>query len=183
MSNLANLNKLLPRGIKATEVNGQIRYTVRTSINGKRESLGTFLDQAAAVKALYEFKIKGSYTVAAESIADEVTSIVAIKQVQLESSIKTEERKTPHASQIARLHDYLNEVGSQAIGGGNAPITIIEDDGTITKIGTDAVAAVFLELFGMMPEGVAKIDRKVRRKSLEADDEGNDDSRFDSFFG
>ena len=65
----------------------------------------------------------------------------------------------------------------------NAPITIIEDDGTITKIGTDAVAAVFFELFGMMPEGVAKIDRKVRRKSLEADDEGNDDSRFDSFFG
>ena len=151
MSNLANLNKLLPRGIKATEVNGQIRYTVRTSINGKRESLGTFLDQASAVKALYEFKIKGSYTAAAESIADAVTSIVAIKQVQLEAKIKEEESKTPLASDVDLLRNYIDMNGPHLLGSGNESIHITLEDGTIKHVNKNAVAIIYQEIWGMPP--------------------------------
>ena len=151
MSNLANLNKLLPRGIKATEVNGQIRYTVRTSINGKRESLGTFLDQASAVKALYEFKIKGSYTAAAENIADAVTSIVATKQVQLEAKIKEEESKTPLAADVDLLRNYIDMNGPHLLGSGNESIHITLEDGTIKHVNKNAVAIIYQEIWGMPP--------------------------------
>lgn len=151
MTDLANLNKLLPRGIKATEVNGQIRYTVRTSINGKRASLGTFIDQAAAVKALYEFKIKGSYTAVAESIADEVTNIVATKQIKLDGRVKEEENKTPLAEDVDLLRNYIDMNGPHLLGSGNEAIHITLEDGTIKYISAQVVAIIYQEIWGMAP--------------------------------
>lgn len=46
----------LPRGIKAVISKGAIKYNVRTSKFGKRQSLGTFLTLDEAIKALTQFQ-------------------------------------------------------------------------------------------------------------------------------
>lgn len=156
MSELANLNKLLPPGVKAVEVNGNIRFTVRTSVKGKRESLGTFTDQKAAIKALYEYKIKKSYTVAADAIADEVTSIVASKQEKLQEAIKQEERNTPLAESVEVLRNYIDMNGPHLLDDGNSAMNIPMDDGTIKHVSKEVVAIIYSEVWGMAPSGASK---------------------------
>ena len=46
----------LPRGVSAVIMNGAIRYRVRTSKFGKRQSLGTFLTLDDAIQALTKFQ-------------------------------------------------------------------------------------------------------------------------------
>lgn len=153
MSDLANLNKLLPPGVKAIDVNGKIRFTVRTSVKGKRESLGTFLDQKAAIKALYEYKIKKSYSVAAEEIADEVTSIVTNKQEKLKDAIKQEEMKTPLAESVELLRNYIDMNGPHLLNDGNSAMNIPMDDGTIKHVSKEVVAIIYNEVWDMPPSG------------------------------
>lgn len=156
MSELANLNKLLPPGVKAVKVNGNIRFTVRTSVKGKRESLGTFTDQKAAIKALYEYKIKKSYTVAADAIADEVTSLVVNKQQKLQDAIKQEEKKTPLAESVEVLRNYIDMNGPHLLDDGNSAMNIPMDDGTIKHVSKEVVAIIYSEVWGMAPSGASK---------------------------
>lgn len=46
----------LPRGISAVIINGAIRYRVRTSKFGKRQSLGTFLTLDDAIQAITQYQ-------------------------------------------------------------------------------------------------------------------------------
>jgi hypothetical protein len=174
MDDIEILNKQLPPGIKAVPTVHGVRFTVRTSFKGKKESLGTFTSQDAAIRALVEYKIKKSYTT--------VTHTMASMHARKQQAVQEEKRKTPLASQIEALHEYLTTVGSAAIGDGVTPITITNADDTITQICSEAVSAVFFEMFGMMPEGASK---KAKKSMSQAGmlDGGNDDDRFASFFG
>jgi hypothetical protein len=182
MDDIEILNKQLPPGIKAVPTVHGVRFTVRTSFKGKKESLGTFTSQDAAIRALVEYKIKKSYTTAANNVADIVTHTMASMHARKQQAVQEEKRKTPLASQIEALHEYLTTVGSAAIGDGVTPITITNADDTITQICSEAVSAVFFEMFGMMPEGASK---KAKKSMSQAGmlDGGNDDDRFASFFG
>lgn len=182
MDNIGELNKQLPPGIKAVPTVDGVRFTVRTSFKGKKESLGTFLSQDAAIRALVEYKVKKSYTTAANNVADVVTHTLASMQARKQQVIQEEKKKTPLASQIEALNEYLITAGGAAIGDGITPITITNDDGTITQICSEAVSAVFFEMFGMMPEGASK--KAIKAISQEGMlGSGADDSRFDSLFG
>lgn len=54
--NAINIPTDLPRGIAAVIVNGAIRYRVRTSKFGKRQSLGTFLTLDDAIQAITQYQ-------------------------------------------------------------------------------------------------------------------------------
>lgn len=181
MNDIETLNKQLPPGIKAVPTVNGVRFTVRASFKGKKESLGTFVNQDAAIRALVEFKVKKSYTTAANNVADVVTSTLATLQAKQQQVIKEEKKKTPLASQIEALNEYLAANGGSAIGDGVTPITISNEDGTITQIGSEAVSAVFFEMYGMMPEAASKRSKKSISKP---DMFGSlDDSKFGNFFG
>lgn len=153
MSSLAELNKQIPKGIKAVSVNNTIHYVVRTSIKGKKYSLGTFLSLDVAIKALVQFKVTKTYTIAANEIADIVSSTVAEQQVEKENKITEALKQTPLSESVDMLREHIDMYGSHLLGGGNEAINISMEDGTIKHIPKEAVAILYTEIWGMPPSG------------------------------
>jgi hypothetical protein len=56
ITSLTDLQARLPAGIKITLVKNKVHYSVRTSRNGKKYSLGTYVELEDAIQALIAFK-------------------------------------------------------------------------------------------------------------------------------
>ena len=151
MQSIEDLNKQLPKGIKATLVNNEMHFVVRTSFKGKKYSLGTFLSLDAAIRALAEFKIKQTYAVAAKDIADIVSSTLAEQQVKIKSKIKDTQKQTPLATDVDLLREYIDMNGPHLLGSGNEAIHITLEDGTIKHVNKEVVAIIYTEIWGMAP--------------------------------
>ena len=82
-STMQELQEALPKGIKVVWVRGQLHYVVRSSKNGQKISLGTYLCPDLAKQALAKFKAGIPIALTPEdlkAIADEQSSREALKQ-------------------------------------------------------------------------------------------------------
>jgi hypothetical protein len=157
MQELDALNAKLPRGIKAAYVKNKIHYAVRSSIRGKKVSLGTFLSLEAAIKALTQFKLKVSMEINPELVADEVTNLLTQQAIKESEKAKIQVVKhikaTPIEVQAQALREYVDEVGPHIIEDASKPMNIPSTSMNATMhISADAVKIVYNEIFGLSNE-------------------------------
>lgn len=146
------INADLPPGIKATIVGDNVRYTVRTSIKGRKFSLGTFIDLSAAIQALAEFKVKKTYAIPAVRIASEVEDLIAMKQAEkenkLEALIVKESCKSVFQVQFELLKRHVDMHGSHLLDAPNGQPRRIMIDGEFHLFMPDVIEAVYDTIWG-----------------------------------
>lgn len=128
-STMKDLQDALPKGIKVVWVRGQLHYIVRSSKNGKKVSLGTYLCPDLAKQALAKFKAGLPLALSSEelqAIADEQAAREAAKQrnaLERASSVLTktdyfkilyQESKSQHIDSTKPYY-HFTEDGKQLI--------------------------------------------------------------------
>ena len=148
--NLTELNNKLPPGIRAVLVRNKLHYVVRTSHQGKKHSLGTFLSLDLAISKLAEFKIKKMTTITEDEIdlvADDITASIAEQSL----SAAAPKIATPEDEQRSILQQAVDEQGSHILGSGNKPVRVTLH-GKIHTISASIVAEAYQLVWGMAPE-------------------------------
>lgn len=123
--NITDIQSKLPPGVRIVFNNGHIAYSVRTSRQGKKYSLGTFSDPVKAIDALQRFKYGLFVDASAEALS-------------LKASSKEE-----HYQKCKLL---LDDVPMHTLDS-SKPCMYLADDGTVINIAADIVARYIHEKF------------------------------------
>ena len=143
LDEIKKLQMRLPAGIKINLVHGDIRYSVRTSRNGKKYSLGTFLTIDDAVDALYAFKTK---------LMDEPV---------------TSNSQSPSKITFEQAQEIFDEIGVHNLES-NKSYKHMTDDGEIIMIPAKYVDMyIHLTYYGSLPEA---IEQKQKPKEVQVTD-------------
>lgn len=138
ITSLEALQESMPRGIKVTWANGKIRYTVRASKNGKKESLGTFICQKLAIETLTRFKMGTPIKLSQEEMAQIVSEETDKEVRRMWAAEEKEKSKTPREVMLAILASVPTHLLDS-----KKPYYHMEDDGRTVVIPAALVEEYF----------------------------------------
>lgn len=135
---LINLQARLPAGIKLSIIRGNIHYTVRSSRQGKKFSLGTYTDLEDAIQALLKFKQSNE-----------------VAKIERKPEPKTSEISFEHAQEI------FDEIGVHMLESDKAYIHVTPD-GEIIRISSKHVNRyIHLTYYGESQESQESHDIQI----------------------
>jgi hypothetical protein len=123
ITSLTDLQARLPAGIKITLVKNKVHYSVRTSRNGKKYSLGTYVELEDAIQALIAFK-----NVNASNACND--RIVALPQTMIGTQPQAQPLEQTLPIDMQNLLDLIGVHNLES----NKPYRHITEDGEIIDI-------------------------------------------------
>ena len=140
-------------GIKKITINGQDRYTVRTTLNNKKHSLGTFLTLDAAAAALFSFRMRMAlpkYSIDQMMSPQEdalAQSMVNKQERQASLPADTKQTMKDNNLSVSDMMDLLNYEPPHLLSGDKSH-TVILDNGEPLVIPAGVVALYISNMYG-----------------------------------
>ena len=148
ITSLEALQESMPRGIKVTWANGKIRYTVRSSKNGRKVSLGTFICQKLAIETLTRFKMGVPIKLTQEEMQQIVSEETDKEVRRMWAAEEKEKSKAPKEVMLA----ILAKLPATSLLDSKKPYYHMEDDGRVIMIPVAVVEEFFTNLMHLADE-------------------------------